>query len=81
MSKHSEHRVRVARNFIKIYGRQRLIWLVRAIAKGESGQAIADELNVSRERVRQWKITFGEIWTEYRLHPETRKILNEINRS
>ena len=77
MNKEQKKRERVARNFIKMYGRQRLVWLLTQFAKAQNGQAIADELNVSRERVRQWKNTFGEVWTQYRLHPETERILKE----
>ena len=50
---------------------------VLVLGAGESGQAIADEFNVSRERVRQWKNTFGEVVTHYRLFPEIDRILRE----
>ena len=70
-------REKVARNFIKTYGRTRFRRLLNALANGESGQAIADEFDVSRERVRQWKNTFGEVITHYRLFPEIDRILRE----
>ena len=70
-------REKVARNFIKTYGRTRFRRLLSALANGESGQAIADEFGVSRERVRQWKNTFGEVITHYRLFPEIDRILRE----
>jgi len=70
-------REKVARNFIKTYGRVKFRRLLNAIAAGESGQAIADEFGVSRERVRQWKNTFGEVITHYRLFPEVDMILRE----
>lgn len=70
-------RERVARNFIKTYGRTRFRRLLEALANGESGQAIADEFGVSRERVRQWKNTFGEVITHYRVFPEVDRILRE----
>jgi hypothetical protein len=70
-------REKVARNFIKTYGRTRFRRLLNALANGESGQAIADEFAVSRERVRQWKNTFGEVITHYRLFPEIDRILRE----
>ena len=76
-SKAPRSRERVARNFIKTYGRTRFHRLLSALAAGESGQAIADEFNVSRERVRQWKNTFGDMVTIYQLHPEIEKILND----
>jgi hypothetical protein len=70
-------RERVARNFIKAYGRTRFRRLIEALAAGESGQAIANEFDVSRERVRQWKNTFGEVITHYRIYPEVDRILRE----
>lgn len=68
-------RQRVARNFIRTYGRTRFRRLLEALAGGESGQAIADEFGVSRERVRQWKNMFGEVITYYRVFPEVDRIL------
>ncbi len=73
----SKTRQRVARNFIRTYGRTRFRRLLDALAAGESGQAIADEFGVSRERVRQWKNTFGEVITHYRVFPEVARILQE----
>lgn len=70
-------RQRVARNFIRSYGRANFRRLLEALANGESGQAIADEFGVSRERVRQWKNTFGEVITHYRVYPEVHRILRE----
>ena len=70
-------RQRVARNFIRTYGRTRFRRLLEALAAGESGQVIADEFGVSRERVRQWKNTFGEVITYYRVFPEVDRILKE----
>jgi hypothetical protein len=51
--------------------------LIEALAAGESGQAIANEFGVSRERVRQWKNTFGSVITLYQLHPEVERIFRE----
>lgn len=70
-------RERVARNFIKTYGRTRFRRLLEALANGESGQVIADEFGVSRERVRQWKNTFGAVITVYQVYPEVDRILRE----
>ena len=69
-------RERVARNFIKSYGRSKFRRLLEALAAGESGQKIADEFGVSRERVRQWKNTFGQVLTLYQVHPEVQRILD-----
>lgn len=73
----SRSRERVARNFIKTYGRARFRRLLEALARSESGQSVAEEFGVSRERVRQWKNTFGTIITMYQVHPEVERILNE----
>lgn len=70
-------RERVARNFIKTYGRARFRRLLEALAAAESGQAVADEFGVSRERVRQWKNTFGTVITMYQVHPEVERLLKE----
>jgi len=72
-----KNRERVARNFIRTYGRTRFRRLIEALAAGESGQAIATEFGVSRERVRQWKNTFGSVITLYQLHPEVERIFRE----
>lgn len=36
----------------------------------ESGQEIAKILGVTRERVRQWRNTFGQTYTMYQPYPE-----------
>lgn len=73
----SKSRERVARNFIERYGSDRFERLLEAFAGGESGQAVADEFRVSRERVRQWKNTFGQVVTIYQVHSEVRDVLDE----
>ncbi len=73
----AKSRERVARNFIKSYGRSKFRRLLQALGEGESGQVIADEFGVSRERVRQWKNAFGTVITLYQLHPEVERILRE----
>jgi len=73
----AKSRERVARNFVKAYGRTRFRRLIEALEGGESGQVIANEFGVSRERVRQWKNTFGQVVTLYQLHPEVARILQE----
>ena len=73
----AKSRERVARNFIKSYGRSKFRRLLQALGEGESGQIIADEFGVSRERVRQWKNAFGTVITLYQLHPEVERILKE----
>jgi ABC-type siderophore export system fused ATPase/permease subunit len=73
----SRSRERVARNFIKAYGRAKFRRLLEALANSESGQIVADEFGVSRERVRQWKNTFGTVITVYQVHPEVERLLRE----
>lgn len=68
-------RERVAQNFINRFGVDELSWLLDALANGESGQGIADRFEVSRERVRQWKNTFGQVVTLYQVHPEVQALL------
>ena len=70
-------RQRVARNFVARYGRARFVELIASLGDGESGQVIADAFNVSRERVRQWKNTFGTVVTIYQVHPEVQAVLDE----
>lgn len=71
----TKSRERVARNFVQRYGARRFKRLLDALANGESGQAIADEFEVSRERVRQWKNTFGSVLTLYQVHPDVQSVL------
>jgi hypothetical protein len=69
------NRERIARNFVKRYGQERFDRLVELLRSGESGQVIADEFSVSRERVRQWKNTFGTVLTLYQVHPDVEALL------
>ncbi|MEQ1564012.1 MAG: hypothetical protein ABMA64_00115 [Myxococcota bacterium] len=68
-------RERVAHNFIERYGRDRFKELLDLLAEGASGQVIAEAFEVSRERVRQWKNTFGTVVTLYQVHPEVAALL------
>lgn len=70
-------RERVARNFVKRYGREAFRQLLQQLSSGESGQAIAESFDVSRERVRQWKNTFGTVVTLYQVHPDIRAVVEE----
>jgi len=71
----ASNRERIARNFVKRYGQDRFDRLIELLQSGESGQAIADEFSVSRERVRQWKNTFGTVLTLYQVHPDIEALL------
>jgi len=68
-------RERVAKNFMERYGADGLRRLLDALANGDSGQVIADEFHVTRERVRQWKSTFGQVVTYYQVFPEVERLL------
>ncbi len=70
-------RERVAKNFVKRYGVDRFKRLIQALEAGESGQSIADEFEVSRERVRQWKNSFGSVFTMYQVHPEVQRVIEQ----
>ncbi|MBN2801138.1 MAG: helix-turn-helix domain-containing protein [Deltaproteobacteria bacterium] len=60
----------IAKNFVERYGADGLARLLDALDRGESGQRIAEEFQVSRERVRQWKNSFGRVVTLYEVFPE-----------
>lgn len=69
-------RERIARNFIERYGAEGLQELLDALQQGTSGQAIADTFEVSRERVRQWKNTFGREVRLYQVHPDVQRLVS-----
>ena len=60
-------RVRVANNFIRDYGKFAFQNLLTGLQNKVSGQKLAAEYGVTRERIRQWKDTFGE--TEHVFYP------------
>lgn len=66
---------KTADNFIRRYSAKKLSELIAAIQASKSGQEIADSLGVSRERVRQWRHTFGVSVTSYLVHPEVQVAL------
>ena len=51
--------IKVAKNFIKSYGKDQFRMILSDFQNNRSGQLIGDELGVTRERVRQWKNAFG----------------------
>jgi DNA-directed RNA polymerase sigma subunit (sigma70/sigma32) len=51
---------KIINNFIKKYGLKKFKDMIVSFQTGESGQDIGDRLNVSRERVRQWKKKLGD---------------------
>lgn len=68
---------RAMRNFIAKYGRNQFRKLIDGLSSGVSGQQLATELGVSRERVRQWKGLFGTSVVVYIPKPEARRFLDE----
>jgi DNA-directed RNA polymerase sigma subunit (sigma70/sigma32) len=68
-------RTRIARNITERHGEGGLHRLLDGLRAGESGQSIADDLGVTRERVRQWKLALGKEVRTYLIHPEVINIL------
>ena len=70
-------RERIASNFVRRYGEHRLRELIERLSAGESGQQIAESFGVSREAVRKWKNTFGNVMTYYSVHPEVQRFMEK----
>lgn len=64
----------VANNFVNQYGKARLKRFLKLLQQNESGEKIAEEFGVSRERVRQWKNAFGSMVQTYEMSPEIMKL-------
>jgi transposase-like protein len=64
----------VAANFINQYGKARFKRFLKLLQQNTSGEQIAREFNVSRERVRQWKNAFGHMVQTYDISPEILKL-------
>ena len=71
-------RARIARNFIDRYGEEGLRELLSALSEGLSGQVLASRFDVSRERVRQWKNSFGREVRLYQVHPDVQRLLAPV---
>lgn len=67
---------KVARNFIKKYGRTAFVRLLADLQTNESAVTTAARLGVCRERVRQWKDVLGVEVRLYHLHPEVQRLVN-----
>ena len=63
-------RERTARNFVKKYGIESFKLLISMLEQNVSGQKIGDKFGVTRERVRQWRGTFGETIVVYNVYPD-----------
>lgn len=64
----------VAENFVKQYGKSGLKRFLKLLRRNTSGEDIAREFKVSRERVRQWKNAFGVVVMRYDVHPHILKL-------
>lgn len=64
----------VAKNFINQYGKAKFKRFIKLLKDGASGEQIAEEYGVSRERVRQWKNAFGNVVQSYDVNPDISKI-------
>lgn len=64
----------VARNFMNQYGKAKFKRFIKLLKDGTSGEAIAEEYGVSRERVRQWKNAFGSVVQSYDVAPDIQKL-------
>jgi DNA-directed RNA polymerase sigma subunit (sigma70/sigma32) len=66
---------KVARNILRSHGRTKLRRLIEGLQAQESGQAIADDLEVSRERVRQWKNVLTRTVTSVTVEGDVARVL------
>jgi cytochrome oxidase Cu insertion factor (SCO1/SenC/PrrC family) len=64
----------VAKNFINQYGKAKFKRFIKLLKDGSSGEQIAEEYGVSRERVRQWKNAFGSVVQSYDVSPDIQKL-------
>jgi hypothetical protein len=66
--------VRVAQNFIARLGKPKFRRFLKLLADNVSGEQIAREFGVSRERVRQWKNSFGSVVQTYAVSPQIKRL-------
>jgi len=71
---------RVVSNFINRYGAENLEMMLDGFQAGRSYQSIADELGVTKERVRQWRNLMGRTITVYLPDPELIQMLEGLSR-
>ena len=62
---------KVVANFEKNHGRAGVLYMMRNLEQGTSGQKIGDHFGISRQRVAQIKRHWGTAYHEYRFKPET----------
>jgi transposase-like protein len=68
------NRATVAANFVAEYGKPRLKRFLKLLQQNASGQDIAREFGVSRERVRQWKNSFGRVVVRFESFADIRRL-------
>lgn len=72
---------RISQNLIKSYGRDKFVQLLQMFMENVPGPKIAEEFQVSRQRVHQWKQALGTEKTTYTPHPEVERIIAGISRT
>jgi hypothetical protein len=66
--------VRVAQNFMARLGKPKFRRFLKLLSENVSGEKIAREFGVSRERVRQWKNAFGSVVQSYVVTPQIKRL-------
>ncbi len=66
--------VRVAQNLIAKLGKPKFRRFLKLLGENVSGERIAKEFGVSRERVRQWKNAFGSVIQTYSVSPQIKRL-------
>ena len=70
---------KVAQNILMNHGAGKLARLIRGLEAQESGQTIASDLGVSRERVRQWKHTMTRSVTVVTVDESVARLLAHVS--
>jgi hypothetical protein len=66
--------LRVAQNFVAKLGKPKFRRFLKLLTENVSGELIAREFKVSRERVRQWKNAFGSVVQTYVVSPQIKRL-------
>ncbi len=75
-----KRRDRMVRNFVKTRGRASLRRFIDLCDQGYSGQKIADEFGVTRQRVQQWRDAFGRTIHAYSVHTDILRLTEVTNK-
>jgi hypothetical protein len=68
---------KVAYHICNFYGRETLARLLDGFSKQVPLSQLAVELNVSRQRIHQWKLALGKEETQWVPHPDVLALLGE----